>query len=99
MKVEYVKHPENDIMPPTPSEEKWKQNTYVPTLYELSGPFDPAHPNSKFWLRCHKCGLVANLGSHDLVEITDGLVTIHPSILCPRQSCGAHYFIKKGEIV
>lgn len=102
MKTDFVFHPENDILPYTPSEEKWKRETgignYQSTLFELSSPFDSAKPNSRFWLRCFKCGMVANLGDHE-VQVVDGIITINPSILCPRESCQNHYFIKNGEIV
>lgn len=99
MKTNFVFHPENDSIPPTPSEFNWKTQTFESTLYELSSPFNPEHPNSRFWLRCFKCGIVANLGSHDQVDVKNGIITISPSILCPRQSCNNHYFIKNGEII
>jgi len=65
-------------------------------LYELGSPFDPKNPLSLYWLQCHSCGLVANLGSHDSVEIKEGLVTISPSLDCPK--CPAHYWIKDGKV-
>lgn len=88
MKVKFVKHPENDIC---------KKAIGESILYEISSPFVPSKPFSKFFLNCYKCGIVANLGDHDKVDVTDGIVDIWPSILCPRDSCKEHYFIKNGE--
>ena len=55
------------------------------------------HNSDKYWLCCHKCNLMAGLGDHDVV-ITDGKVTISPSISCPNDKCKAHYFIKNGVV-
>jgi hypothetical protein len=92
MKVEYLKKEKDDYV-------LSKGITGRAILYELPEPFDPTHPLSRFWLNCYKCGIVANLGSHTSVEVKDGIVTINPSILCPREGCGAHYFITNGIIV
>jgi len=88
MKVKFIQFPEHDIIP--------KGIIGESTLYELLSPFDPKNEFSKFWLQCHKCGLTANLGSHDSIEIDNGNVTISPSIQCPK--CPAHYWIKNGEV-
>ena len=87
MQCKFIKT-KNDVIP------KAKPGESI--LYELSSPFDPNSTLSKFWLQCHQCGLVANLGSHDSVEVRDDIVTISPSIQCPK--CPAHYYIKDGEI-
>ena len=89
MKVKFVHHPENDCLPPRMAGES--------VLYELSAVFAPEKPNSKYWLRCHKCGISANLGDHE-VTINNGSITISPSIMCPVQGCGAHYWIKDSEV-
>ena len=89
MKVTVIQYPKNDWMP--------KTQPGAPYLFVLSSPYDPAKPNSKYWLRCYKCGLTANLGLHE-VQITGDNVTISPSILCPREGCGAHYWIKDSQI-
>lgn len=71
-----------------------------PIIYVLEKPYHESAPNSRFWLRCHKCGLTANLGDHE-VTLEGESITISPSILCPRktpQECGAHYYIKNSEI-
>lgn len=53
----------------------------------------------KFWLHCYKCHILANLGEH-VVKIDEGkIVTLNPSVLCPRDSCKEHYWIKNGKIV
>ncbi len=91
MQVKFVKHPENDVIPPRNPDIK------SPIIYELASSFTDK-PNSKYWLRCHKCGLSANLGDHD-VTIKDGAVTINPSIMCPNSKCDAHYWIKDGQVV
>ena len=72
----------------------------VPTLFVYDEPFVTEKPNSRFWLRCHKCGLTANLGDHE-VKIENDLVTISPSISCPRTlpTCAAHYYIKNSKII
>lgn len=87
MKVKFVKHPPNDYLPPKIKGES--------ILYELStiSPSEP--PNSKYWLRCHECGVSANLADHQ-VSIIHGIITISPSIQCP--NCPAHYYIKNSEI-
>lgn len=87
--VKFVKHPENDMM---------KATKGIAILFELAGPFNPEKPNSKYWLRCHKCNLSANLGDHD-VKIIDGIITINPSIECPNTKCNNHYYIKNGKVV
>ena len=89
MKVKFVYHPENDSYPHNLVGES--------IVYELSFS-TPNLPNSKYMLRCHKCGLVANLGDHD-VKIVDGKVTISPSCDCPNSECDAHYWIKDGQVV
>ena len=89
MNVKFVKHPENDIC---------KKSIGESILYEISSPFIPDKPFSRFFLNCYKCGIVANLGDHDKVDVNDGVVTISPSILCPRASCKEHYFIKDGKV-
>jgi len=88
MQVKFILHPKNDCIPPPVIGES--------ILYELSSSFTDK-PNSKYWLRCHKCGLAANLGDHD-VSVIDGIVTISPSIMCPNTKCDAHYWIKNGEV-
>ncbi|MBL4817954.1 MAG: hypothetical protein JKY15_01805 [Deltaproteobacteria bacterium] len=90
MEVKFIHHPENDIC---------KKSIGESILYEISSPFNPSKPHSRFFLNCYKCGIVANLGDHDKVEIKDGVVTIFPSILCPRDSCKEHYFITDGVII
>ena len=87
MNVKFVKTT-NDVIP--------KPVIGESVLYELTSPFNPDKPLSRYWLQCHECGLVANLGSHDSVEVKDGIVTISPSIDCPK--CPAHYWIKQGKI-
>lgn len=87
MDVKFIQFPENDILP--------KGNIGESILYELSSCEDKSL--SRFWLQCHKCGLKANLGDHDSVEIKNGLVTITPSLDCPK--CPAHYHIKNGKVV
>lgn len=67
-------------------------------IFELSSPFIPEKPNSKYWLRCHKCSLTANLGDHE-ITIDNKIITISPSILCPNDKCEAHYYITNSEIV
>lgn len=98
MKTKFIFHPINDTLPPTPSEVNYKNQIFESELYELSSPFDQKNPNSKYWLRCFKCGIVANLGLHD-VQVSNGLIIISPSILCPRQSCQNHYYIKNSEVI
>lgn len=88
MIVKFVSRPEHDICPSVKGEA---------ILYEISSPFIPSKPFSKYWLCCHSCGLVGNLGDHDSVQVVDGLVTISPSIQCPK--CPAHYWIKDGKVV
>ena len=52
---------------------------------------------SELWLLgCPSCGLVASL-RHDVVVI-DGKPTITPSVVCPGNGCGAHYFVVNGEV-
>lgn len=89
MKVKFVYHPENDYLPPKIIGES--------VLYELSEVSPSEPPNSKYWLRCHKCGLSANLGDHEVV-IENGLITISPSISCPNEKCDAHYWIRQNRI-
>jgi len=89
LKVKFIKHPKNDYLPPAIMGE--------PVVIELAGAFVHGTPNSKYWLRCHKCGCTGNLSAHDVL-IEDGLVTLHPSVICPNPECKAHYFIRKGEI-
>ena len=89
MQVKFVKHPKNDYLPPKIIGES--------VMYELSSSFTDL-PNSKYWLRCHKCGLSANLGDHN-VTVIDGVITISPSILCPNSEFDAHYWIKDGQVV
>lgn len=91
MEVKFIQFPENDIAP--------MGKIGVPTesiIYELKSNYTDK-PNSKFWLTCFKCGVTANLGDHD-VEIKDGKVTIFPSILCPREECKKHYYIRNGVV-
>ena len=87
MEVKFIKHPENDIIP--------KGEPGESVLIELSSPFNPDKPNSKYWLRCHECGKSANLSDHE-VQINNGIVNISPSIQCP--ICPAHYFIRDGKV-
>ena len=89
MEVKFVHHPENDICKGVIGES---------ILYEIKSPFIPSKPYSKYFLNCYKCKIVANLGDHERVEIKDGVVSIWPSILCPRESCKEHYFIKNGIV-
>ncbi len=92
MLTRFVKHPENGIPGikiGTPTES---------VLYELKRQYTEK-PNSKYWLTCFKCGVSANVGDHD-VSITDGLITISPSILCPRiGKCDNHYYIRQSEVI
>ena len=90
MKVKFVYHPKNDCLPPKAIGES--------VLFEMSEVSSPEPPNAKYWLRCHKCGVSANLGLHE-VTIVDELITINPSISCPNKECNAHYWIKNSEIV
>ena len=89
IKVKFIHHPENDILP--------KGTIGESIVYELSSCFSDKLL-SRFWLQCHKCGLKANLGDHDSVEVIDGLVTISPSCDCPNAKCPAHYWIKNGIV-
>jgi hypothetical protein len=93
MKTTY-KRVTNDFPLITPS----KNTPSESILYELDTPYHPEKPFSRFYLQCYQCGIIANLGDHDQVDVINGVVTISPSILCPRESCKAHYFIKNGEI-
>jgi len=90
LKVRFEEHPKNDYLPPRIIGEA--------VMYELVSSFEPEKPNSKYWLRCHKCGVSANLGDHEVI-INDGIITINPSIQCPNEECNAHYWIKNGEVV
>lgn len=89
MKVKFVLHPKHDCLPPKSIGES--------ILFEMSEVSPPEPPNAKYWLRCHKCGLSANLGEHE-VSIIDGIITISPSISCPNEKCDAHYWIKDSEV-
>jgi len=89
MEVKFILHPENDICKSVIGES---------IVYEISSPFIPEKPNSKYWLNCYKCGIVANLGDHT-VEIKEDIVTLTPSVLCARKDCPEHYYIKQGQIV
>lgn len=65
-------------------------------------PHSPKNPYGrigKYHIQCYKCGFICHL-SHLIhtVEITNGKVTITPSILCPIEKCKEHYFIKDGEV-
>lgn len=92
MKTQFVKFPKNDITEPhkmgIATESK---------LYEMSCCFTDK-PNSKYWLTCFKCGVTANLGDHEVI-IENNIITISPSILCPRKECGNHYYIKNSEVI
>lgn len=91
METKHIKIPQDHPLPTprdiTPSES---------ILYEYPEPYHKESPLSKFWLQCFKCGIIANLGSHDVVEVIEGKVSISPSILCPRETCKNHYHIKNG---
>ena len=92
MKTKFVKLPPNDIA--------YSHKIGVPTnsiLYEMSSAYTDK-PNSKYWLTCFKCGVTANLGDHDVI-IENKIITISPSILCPRSECGNHYYIKNSEVI
>jgi hypothetical protein len=65
-------------------------------LYDLQTPFTPQKPNSRYWLRCHKCSMVANLGDHD-ITIQGENITISPSILCPREGCFCRESMKLNQ--
>ena len=67
-------------------------------IYILPSRFDPNNPNSKYYLKCHKCNHGATLQNHNITW-HDGKITVHPSILCPNPKCDAHYWIKDGQVV
>ncbi len=91
MKTKFVKHPENGL--PT-----YKLNVETESaLYELKRQYTEK-PNSKYWLQCFKCSVIANLGDHE-VNVVNDVITISPSILCPRKECGNHYYIKNSEVI
>lgn len=69
-------------------------------LYEIPASEIPTNvnPSYKYWLRCFKCGITANCQLHQITISSEGLVTMSPSIACPRRTCKAHYYIENGEI-
>ncbi len=53
--------------------------------------------NWKRWmLRCYKCGISVSL-DHTVTFDSNNLPTLSPSVICPE--CGAHYFVRNGEVV
>lgn len=88
MEVKFEKL-ETPAIPKKPKGESW--------LLELPTPFEIDNQNSKYLLYCHKCGLYASIGNHKITW-DGGLVTIHPSIVCPNPECDAHYWIKGSQI-
>lgn len=48
---------------------------------------------------CPKCGKAGQLGDHHVDVLRSGeAVTITPSLICPREGCGAHYWVKAGKV-
>lgn len=62
----------------------------------LIAKITPAN-NSKYWVHCYKCHVVAHLDVHT-VSIIDEKVTLDPSVLCPVEKCKEHYFIRDGKV-
>ncbi len=50
------------------------------------------------WIACYLCGLEAPTLSHTLTENSDGTVTISPSLMCPKEGCPAHYYIRNSKL-
>lgn len=50
-------------------------------------------------LTCYKCNFHAFTSSHNHTFHEDGTVTLTPSVVCPKEGCDAHYYIRKSEIV
>jgi len=69
----------------------------------LPVPGDIYRGGDNIWYDCcPKCGIVAALSNHTVVEEDDGTITVTPSIVCQCDrkgaKCDAHYFITKSVI-
>lgn len=53
-------------------------------------------PDGSVLHRCIDCGETAEL-DHEIAG-PDDAPTVTPSLVCPRESCGAHYFIRAGFV-
>lgn len=60
----------------------------------------PIEPSGHRWIfhGCAKCCREARLSEHNAMIETDFTMTIHPSIVCPFEGCGAHYFIERSKV-
>jgi hypothetical protein len=49
-------------------------------------------------MNCPRCGSYAS-SSEGHVILTENPLTMEPSFVCPHEGCGAHYFVKNGQII
>jgi phage terminase large subunit GpA-like protein len=75
----------------------------LPTAIRVIDGDDPQRPGDVWkWevayiVCCPKCGKCSQT-DHEVLTEADGTLTFSPSLICPHESCRAHYWIKAGKI-